>query len=69
MGPLNEEEVEYTVVRNEEEQYSIWPTFKTVPNGWTEIGQKGTKSDCLDFIEKVWTDITPKSVRQNLEKA
>lgn len=62
-------ELEYTVVVNHEEQHSIWPTFKTIPAGWHEIGFRGSKQQCLDHIEKVWTDITPKSVRESIARA
>jgi MbtH protein len=61
-------EIEYTVVINDEEQYSIWPTFKAVPGGWREVGTHGTKQQCLDHIESVWHDITPKSVRDAIQK-
>ena len=59
-----EDLTEYTVVINHEEQYSIWPTFKTVPNGWNEVGMKGTKAECLAHIKEVWTDMTPASLRK-----
>ena len=62
-------ETEYIVVVNHEEQYSIWPTFRPVPNGWSEAGIRGSKEQCLSHIEKVWTDITPKSVREALATA
>ena len=61
-------EMEFAVVRNAEEQYSIWPTFRQVPDGWEEVGKSGTKDECLDHIEQVWTDITPRSVREALAK-
>lgn len=49
---------------NEEAQYSIWPTFKEVPDGWYEVGQTGPKEECLDYIEEVWTDMRPLSLRR-----
>jgi MbtH protein len=57
----------YAVVVNHEEQYSIWPTHKQLPMGWTAVGCTGTKAECLDHIEKVWTDMRPLSVRQAME--
>ena len=47
----------YTVVMNDEEQYSIWPTFRAVPAGWREAGMRGPKADCLAYIETAWTDM------------
>ena len=31
---------EFTVVINPQEQYSIWPTYHPVPQGWKEVGAR-----------------------------
>ena len=59
----------YDVVINHEEQYSIWPTEREIPLGWKAVGKSGLKQDCLDYIGKVWTDIRPLSLRQQMEEA
>lgn len=59
-------ELTYTVVMNHEEQYSIWPADKDLPLGWTAVGVTGSREECLAHIEKVWTDIRPKSLRERL---
>lgn len=59
-------EPQYTVVRNDEDQHSIWFTDRPVPTGWAEIGFTGTKEACLAHVEEVWTDLTPRSVRERL---
>jgi MbtH protein len=51
------------VVVNDEEQYSVWPLDQQIPEGWADAGYQGVKSDCLAFIETVWLDIRPLSVR------
>ncbi|BCJ69183.1 MULTISPECIES: MbtH family protein [Polymorphospora] len=56
----------YTVVVNDEEQYSIWPTGRDVPAGWREVGTTGPKAACLEHIKEVWTDMRPKSLRQRM---
>ena len=53
----------YEVVRNDEDQYSLWPAGRTVPAGWTPAGVTGMKSECLEYIERVWTDMRPRSLR------
>lgn len=53
----------YQVVRNSEEQYSIWPTDRDLPLGWTAEGATGTKAQCLARIAEVWTDLRPASLR------
>jgi MbtH protein len=57
------DETELVVVRNDEEQYSIWPAHRDLPAGWTAVGFRGGKDDCLDYIEREWTDMRPLSLR------
>lgn len=54
----------YDVVRNEEEQYSIWPVDRPLPGGWEKVGKTGTKAECLAYVDEVWTDLRPKSLRE-----
>lgn len=62
-------EMEYKVLINEEEQYSLWPADDDIPQGWQAEGVKGPKSMCLDYIEKTWTDMRPKSLRKKMADA
>jgi MbtH protein len=59
----------YTVVVNDEEQYSIWPADREIPLGWREVGKQGPKAECLEYIKEVWTDMRPLSLRQKMEEA
>lgn len=61
-------ETEYVVVINAEEQYSIWPADREIPLGWNDAGHRGSKQSCLDYIEKVWTDMRPLSLRKQMEE-
>jgi MbtH protein len=61
-----EDEV-FQVVLNDEEQYSIWPADLPLPGGWRPDGMQGTKQECLDHIDQVWTDMRPLSLRQAME--
>ena len=58
----------FTVVVNDEEQYSVWPTELDVPGGWYEAGKSGSKDECVAYIDEVWTDIRPRSVREALAR-
>ncbi|WP_393060972.1 MbtH family protein [Streptomyces sp. LN549] len=55
----------FDVVVNAEEQHSIWPVGRDLPDGWTGTGFQGRKADCLAHIDAVWTDITPLSARRS----
>lgn len=57
----------YRVVMNHEEQYSIWLAHRPNPPGWTDAGRTGTKQECLDYVEEVWTDMRPLSLRKRME--
>ena len=63
-----EDTTTYTVVVNHEEQYSIWPEDRDIPLGWNAVGQTGPKKQCLDYIEEVWTDMRPLSLRKQMEE-
>lgn len=57
----------FQVVINHEEQYSIWPVDRKIPPGWQAVGTKGSKAECLSYIEEVWTDMRPLSLRKKQE--
>lgn len=63
------EAMTYLVVFNLEEQYSIWPAEKQIPLGWSPAGKRGSKEECLAYINTVWTDMRPLSLRKRMEKA
>ena len=54
----------YNVVINHEEQYSIWLADREPPLGWKKLKKQGLKEECLDYIEEVWTDMRPLSLRK-----
>ena len=56
----------YQVVINHEEQYSVWYADQKVPSGWKPADYEGTKQECLDHIEEVWTDMRPLSFRKQM---
>ncbi len=55
----------YYVVKNIEEQYSIFPSNREIPNGWSAVGEAKVKKDALAYIKEVWTDMRPLSVRNS----
>jgi len=68
MNTTNEKEnIKFCVVVNNEDQYSIWPCDKDLPLGWEKTGAEGTEKICLDYIEKVWTDMRPRSLKNAMK--
>lgn len=58
----------FVVVCNHEEQYSIWWADREVPQGWREAGKSGSKEECLTYIDQVWTDMRPLSLRKWMDE-
>lgn len=55
----------YRVILNDEEQYTIWPTYRPeLPLGWRAEGTQGSKDECLAHIKIIWTDMRPLSLRK-----
>jgi uncharacterized protein YbdZ (MbtH family) len=61
-NPFEDQDGEYLVLVNDEGQHSLWPGFREIPAGWTAIGPKGKRQECLDWIEANWSDMRPKSL-------
>lgn len=53
------------VISNDEEQYSLWPDFQPVPAGWVVRHGPDSRAACLEFVERHWTDMRPRSVRES----
>ncbi|MEU4241665.1 MbtH family protein [Actinoplanes sp. NPDC026619] len=61
-NPFEDEEGRYFVLVNDEGQHSLWPAFADVPAGWTVAFGEDGRAACLDYVEKSWTDMRPKSL-------
>ncbi len=65
---VHDSQEKFFVVKNHEDQYSIWAAFMPLPRGWETIGEAAPKQDCLATIESVWTDMRPRSLRHTMQK-
>ena len=66
MSEEREDKTTYKVVVNAEGQYSIWPADRENAIGWNDAGKTGNKQQCLAYIEEVWTDMRPNSLREKM---
>ncbi len=57
------------VVVNDEGQYSLWPAERENPAGWHDVGKTGTKEECVSYIDQVWTDMRPLSLKKALDES
>ena len=66
-NPFEDESGVYHVLVNEEGQYSLWPSFKDVPQGWTIAKKSDSRAACLEYINQNWTDMRPKSLVERMD--
>jgi MbtH protein len=66
-NPFEDPDAGYLVLRNDEDQYSLWPAFAEVPAGWQRVHGEDTRQNCLTFIDATWTDMRPRSLRLAME--
>jgi MbtH protein len=62
-NPFEDPEGRYQVLRNDEDQYSLWPAPIAVPAGWRSVYGPADREACLALIEQEWTDLRPASLR------
>lgn len=66
-NPFDDPNAEFEVVQNSEGQYSIWPTFREIPQGWEKVGKRGNNETCMNYIEENWTDMRPASLKTAMD--
>lgn len=62
-----DDDARYQVLRNDEDQYSLWPADLEVPAGWSQAGKEGTQEECSAYVDEVWTDMRPRSLRERMD--
>lgn len=66
-NPFDDEDGRFYVLVNDEDQHSLWPTFADVPEGWRVVFGEESRAACLEYVEKNWTDMRPRSLREAME--
>ncbi len=67
-NPFENESGEYCVLVNDEGQYSLWPNQIEIPAGWTPSFGPDMRQACIDYIEKNWTDMRPRSLADAMKR-
>ncbi|WP_441247690.1 MbtH family protein [Kitasatospora sp. McL0602] len=62
MNPFDDPGAVYVVLVNDEGQFSLWPEFAEVPDGWRIAHRAAARATCIEFIEGNWTDMRPASL-------
>ncbi|MEU9670903.1 MbtH family protein [Streptomyces bobili] len=61
-NPFEDQDATFLVLVNDENQHSLWPQYADVPAGWTVVHGPDTHAACLEYVERSWTDMRPKSL-------
>ncbi|GII64844.1 protein MbtH [Sphaerisporangium krabiense] len=67
-NPFDHADGTFLVLVNQERQHSLWLPSVDVPAGW-DVVHEGSRTDCLDYVERNWTDLRPASLARALDEA
>ena len=62
------EKMPHIVLINHEEQYSLWLADLEIPEGWRQVWGPESKDACMKWVDEVWTDLRPLSLRKAMEE-
>lgn len=62
-NPFDDPQTQHRVVVNAEDQHALWPAFREVPAGWDTAFGPAEQDACLEYVERHWTDLAPRSAR------
>lgn len=65
-NPFDDENGTFYVLVNDEDQHSLWPAFADVPAGWRAVFGATGRAECLSYVEQIWSDLRPRSLREAL---
>ncbi|PPK63309.1 MbtH family protein [Actinokineospora auranticolor] len=65
-NPFDNEDGTFLVLVNAEDQHSLWPVFADVPAGWTAVYGPADRASCVDYVDRVWTDLRPLSLVERM---
>lgn len=63
-NPFEAADADFSILRNDEDQHSLWPAFSPVPDGWSVVHGPGPREDCLAYVRENWQDVRPRSVAE-----
>ncbi|WP_371476539.1 MbtH family protein [Kitasatospora sp. NBC_00315] len=63
VNPFDDESGRFFVLVNGEDQHSLWPVFAEIPDGWRVVFGEDGRAECLEYVEREWSDMRPKSLR------
>ncbi|MFE3323089.1 MbtH family protein [Nocardia sp. NPDC059195] len=56
-NPFDNEDGIFVVLRNNLGEYSLWPEFSTVPDGWAVQIEGVSRADAISYIDQHWATL------------
>jgi len=66
-NPFENQDGEYLILVNDEGQHSLWPDFAEIPAGWAAVYGPESRGACLEYVERNWTDMRPRSLAREMD--
>lgn len=63
-NPFDDDGGAFYVLVNDEEQHSLWPALAGIPLGWRVVYGEASRPACLDYVDRNWADLRPRSLRE-----
>ncbi|MCP3820204.1 MbtH family protein [Streptomyces sp. A3M-1-3] len=67
-NPFDDENGRFHVLVNDEDQYSLWPTFAEVPAGWRIAFGPAGRAESVAYVEENWADMRPRSLQEAMNR-
>ncbi len=64
LNPFDDDQQTCYILRNDEQLYSLWPDFSTIPQGWASVFGPASRERCVNWLEQHWQDMRPASQRK-----
>ena len=61
-NPFEDETGGFLVLVNDELQYSLWPEYADVPEGWRVCHGPASREACVAHVVMHWIDLRPRSL-------
>jgi len=61
LHPFDQPEATACVLKNHQQQYSVWPGRMEIPAGWEQVAGPDTLEQCLLWLEKNGDTLRPAS--------
>jgi MbtH protein len=60
-NPFDDQGAAFVVLINDQGQHSLWPAATEIPAGWSIAYQPNGRQACIDYVDKSWTDMRPRT--------